>query len=925
MRQIKLIRLLIAKVFKKVSLRFVLIVPLVLHIFLAVDLVGYISLKNCQHTVDVLANQMIDKVSNVVKQQLDAYLAIPHQINQLNINAIKLGVLDLHNSQKAEHYFGEQIRIFDVSHIGYRLATGEFIGVNRWLKPEMTTNEANSKNKNKVYTYTTDSQGSRGKVIQYDHKPRLDWYSDTVKVGNSNWSAVYPKEELSGVISTSIAANYPIYDYANNILGITSSELCLENISEFLRSIKIGDSGKTFIIEQNGLLVADSSSNKLFNIINGTTQRLNVLDSSDHLIQATGKYLLHKFGDFREIKDSLKLSFYLDGERQFIHVEPWRDNFGLEWLVVAVVPEGDFMAQTHANARIIFVLCIVALLLAISLGLTLSRWIIRPVQRLSKASRAIAKGDLNQKLEIEGINELGLLSQSFNQMVLQLKESFEQLETRVEQRTIELKDAKQAAEAANRAKSEFLANMSHELRTPLNAILGFAQLMNRDSSLTPQQQENTSIINRSGEHLLSLINNVLDISKIDSDRTILTENTFDLCEFLNTIQKMFQLKAEFKGLQILVECNSAIPQYLHADEGKLRQVLINLLGNAIKFTQEGGVILRVGVKEGKQGSVSIIFEVEDTGPGIAPHEFKSLFEPFMQTETGQKSQQGTGLGLPISRKFVQLMGGDITVSSTLNRGTIFQFDIQVKLAEATDLSKPQQRQVLGLEPGQPSYRILVVDDRWENRRLLTKLLVSVGFEVREAENGQEAIALWLSWEPHLIWMDMRMPVMNGYEATKQIKSHLKGQATTIVALTASVIEEEQAIVLGAGCDDFVRKPFREEAIWEKMAQFLGVRYVYADSQSQQVTLRSPTSSDNTDASSALLAPLAEKPDYVLRAESLTVMPAEWVAQLQQAATQLNANQICQLITQIPEKYISLAKALQQKVNDFDFDQILNLT
>ena len=304
------------------------------------------------------------------------------------------------------------------------------------------------------------------------------------------------------------------------------------------------------------------------------------------------------------------------------------------------------------------------------------------------------------------------------------------------------------------------------------------------------------------------------------------------------------------------------------------------------------------------------FEVEDTGAGIAPHEMESLFEPFVQTETGRKSQQGTGLGLPISRKFVQLMGGDITLRSTLGQGTIFKFDIQLKLAQTEDLQELQQiRRVIGLEPGQPEYRILVVDDRDLNRRLLTKLLSPMGFQVREAENGQEAIAVWESWEPHLIWMDMRMPVMSGYEATEHIKSHIKGQATAIIALTASVLEEEKAIVLGAGCEDFVRKPFREEVIWEKMAKYLGVRYVYEDQQAQSAC------SGQDEKTSA----------FVLQPSSLQVMPADWITQLQHAATQLDAEQILALITQIPQTHICLAKALQQKVNDFDFGQIVNLT
>ncbi len=903
----------VKKVSKGTPLRLVLVVPLVAHIFGAVALVGYLSLKNCHQTVSELANELTDKVSNTVNLHLDTYLATPHQINRLNVNAIKQGLLNLDNSQAAGLYFWQQMQVFDVSHINYGLVTGEFIGANRWIEGQSITIDEVAKDKSKAYSYEIDNQGNRRNVVQvYDDKSRSDaWYTDTVKAGKPIWSQVYLRQAPE-TTSLSISANYPVYDQNNNIIGVTSSDLLLDDVSKFLRTLKVSASGKAFIIERNGLLVANSSPEKLFTIVNGKPQRLNVLNSTDRTIQSTAQYLQHKFGDFKQIKDSQKLDFHINHEPQAVRVLPWRDKFGLDWLVIVVVPESDFMAQVHANAQVIVVLSLVALLAATSLGLTISRWILQPIHRLSEASQAIAKGDLDQNVEFKSVNELGLLSHSFNQMALQLKESFEQLESRVEERTVELNKAKQSAETANRSKSEFLANMSHELRTPLNAILGFTQVMNRDVSLAPQQQENLGIINRSGEHLLSLINDVLDMSKIEAGRIALSENAFDLYQLLRTIEEMFQLKAESKGLQLLIERTPAVPQYVYADESKLRQILINLLGNAIKFTQEGGVILRVRAKEHERITSPhpqhLIFEVEDTGFGIAPNELEILFEPFGQTETGRKSQQGTGLGLPISRKFVQLMGGDITLSSTPGQGTIFQFDIQVGLAEVADLPERQQRRVLSLEPGQPEYRILVVDDALENRRLLTKLLTPVGFQVREAENGQEAIAVWESWEPHLIWMDMRMPVMNGYEATKEIKSHLQGQATAILALTASILEEEKAIVLGAGCDDFVRKPFREEAIWEKMAQYLGVRYVYAQKDEVGSVKDEKTTSD-----------------FILQPSSLQVMPAQWVTQLQYAAIQLDTEQILALITQIPSEHTCLTKALQQKVNDFDFGQILNLT
>ena len=464
-----------------------------------------------------------------------------------------------------------------------------------------------------------------------------------------------------------------------------------------------------------------------------------------------------------------------------------------------------------------------------------------------------------------------------------------------------LKQAKESADKANRAKSEFLAKMSHELRTPLNNILGFTQVMTGDAKLTPEQKEHLNIISRSGEHLLTLINDVLAMSKIEAGRVTLNTNRCDFHRLLNNLEEMLQLRANSKNLQLTFALTSDIPQYLHTDEGKLRQVLINLLGNAIKFTHQGSITLRVRKDNRPVASaptpspekrsdraqdaasldvpvMNLLFEVEDTGPGISAQELDTLFDPFVQTETGHNSPGGTGLGLSISQQFVKLMGGQITVSSTPGQGTVFRFNIQTRLAKP--LTKPaaqQPRKVVGMAPDQPKYRILVAEDHKVSRLLLVKLLKRVGFEVREAANGEDAVTCWENWHPHLIWMDMQMPVMDGYEATQTIKhkgsktsphrDNIQGRnlestqtasadslpvpsspgptlpqtvnfsqsasttsnQTTIIALTASAFEEDRATILAAGCDDFVSKPFRTEVIFDKMNQYLGVRYLYEDS------------------------------------------------------------------------------------------------
>ncbi|MBN1583042.1 MAG: substrate-binding domain-containing protein [Anaerolineae bacterium] len=480
----------------------------------------------------------------------------------------------------------------------------------------------------------------------------------------------------------------------------------------------------------------------------------------------------------------------------------------------------------------------------------------------------------------------------------QAKEAADEARQTAEQARLE-------AESANQAKSRFLANMSHELRTPLNAILGFADLIARDKGLIDRHRQNLEIIGRSGEHLLALINQVLELSKIEAGKIDVQPERFDLHEMILGLGEMFSLRAEQKGLSVVFDLESGTPQYIYADAGKLRQVLINLLSNATKFTDRGGITLRVkhGARTPEMETtqeIRLVFEVEDTGIGIAPAELERIFDAFVQAESGWQAGQGTGLGLTISREYVRLMGGTLTAHSQVDVGSTFHFNLPVQVVtEPQTIRMSSAQRAIDLAPGQQApdggpYRLLVADDE-ANRQLLVQLLEPLGFDVQEACDGQEAVSIWRVWQPHLIWMDASMPVLDGPSAARQIKSDQQGADAVIVLVTASAFEEEKQRMLEMGGDDVIRKPFREAQILDALTRHLGVRFIYKD--------------DNT-AESAKLDP-----------DRLLDVPGEWRSAMHQALVIGDIAQMSELIEQLPGPQALLAE-LRTRIEQFEHESIL---
>ena len=726
-------------------------------------------------------------------------------------------------------------------------------------------------------------------------------------------------------LTKTLQLNMPLV-VGTTYLGCVVGEIPLENLNQLLINTAKPQEVQVTVVDRNNNVIASTLDTR------ANTSNFNWRQEGE--IRPLSSTI------FQQLPDAPNLSAMSRWQQSiYVHQQSLGDNLPWDLIIeVPALPHIKFLQNIYLNhlAIMLIVGC-----LGIILATILSQRLVRPLRELS-----VATNDLPHKLEegvaidlpSSGVAELGALTNNFQLMSNTLKQNFSQLqqskqllEQRVRERTRELTDAKEAAESSARAKSIFIAHMSHELRTPLNGILGFTQILHKDPNLNSKQHESISTIHQCGSHLLDLINDILYLAKSEAGKVELHLTNFNLPSFLKELSNIISLRAQQKGIAFDARVQSSLPTIVRCDRSRLRQVLLNILGNAVKFTANGGVIFQVGYVQDGENRQKIRFQVEDTGIGIQTDELADIFLPFQQSGAGKFAHEGTGLGLAISQNIVQQMGETIRVSSELGKGSVFYFDLDLpEVVFNHENIESSERRVVGFK-GQ-KYKILVVDDQPNHRAFLVKLLRPLGFEVIEATNGEDCLQQAQQNCPELILLDLVMPVLDGFETCRRLRQDPSLQEIVIIATSASAFNEAPLLSSQAGWNNFLSKPINLEQLLEMLKIHLELEWIYDSCFHRSVPISSVSESDLTEQS--VFHPLENRyeqdcPPISLIVEpdidedstspSLVTPPEEELQLLWELAKQGNIARILErasLLEQLDAQYLPFVEVLRQLAESF---------
>ncbi|MFO7031259.1 guanylate cyclase [Limnospira fusiformis CCALA 023] len=827
------------KIHKIVPLRTILIVPFILQIFGVVGLTGYLSFRSGEESINQLIEKLSNKITANINLHLQNYLKTPHLMHQITAASVRNGILDLDDFDTLQKQFWSEIQLSEaVDYIFFGDQDGRFIGVQTYLTGETVVKFRDFQTEPNREIYQLDQQGEREQFLRscpYDPRDR-PWYSNTLEQNKQTWSEVYLSADL-GLLQ--ITPSTPIYDSEGNLQGVLATNLILAQISEFLQTLEISSSGIAFILEPSGKIIASSTAESPFIIKeNGEPKRLLAIESREALIRESYKYLIEQLPGLNKFEGKRNFILNIEGNKKLLQVSPLQQDIGLDWAIVIVIPESDFMEKIAANTRTTIALCLIFFLIAIFIGFRTSLWIVKPILKLNQSAKKLASGEWEETPNLDRTDELGELANSFNQMARQLKESFVNLEAKNAQ-----------LQHLDKLKNEFLANTSHELRTPLNGTIGIAESMldGATGSLTEIQRKNLLTIAQTGRRLANLINDILDFSKLRHNHIELQLKSIRLRELVEVVLTLSQPLIKYKQLEIINTISDDLPPAM-ADENRLQQILHNLIGNAIKFTNAGTIEISA-VELDSHGETEkpewIEITISDTGIGIQEDKIDRVFESFEQADGSTARQYGgTGLGLAVTKKLVELHGGKIWLESEIGVGSRFHFSLPIAESEAISLEIEQglkmsqlnhlawsedeeEIEPTGLEREEidddRQIKILIADDEPVNLQVLSNYLSLENYTIVSALNGIEALALIEEgFKPDLVLLDLMMPQMTGYEVCEKLREHFEANQLPILMLTAKNQVSDLVHGLGVGANDYLTKPISKHELLARIKTHLEI-------------------------------------------------------------------------------------------------------